>query len=149
MIIIEKSLKLDLEEVKKLLLENNLPIDDIEESAVQFFIAKVDNSIVGVIGIEQYKGIGLLRSLAVQDRYKNMEIGRNLIEYLLDYSENNAIRELFLLTTSAEKYFKKFDFYKIHRENTPTTIKETKEFSDICPAAAVIMKKGIEKLNTL
>lgn len=143
MVKIEQLIKSDLEEVKKLLLENDLPIDDIEESAVQFLVAKEGNTIVAIIGLEQYTTTGLLRSLAVRDSYKNKRIGRNLVEYLFEYCKNNAIRKLYLLTTTAEKYFEKFDFNKVQREITPTVIRKTKEFSDICPATAVVMKKSL------
>jgi len=145
MVIIEKSIKSDLEKIKKLLFENDLPIDDIEESVVQLFVVKIDNDIIGIIGLEQYEKIGLLRSLAVQDRYNNLKIGINLVEYLLKYCKNIAICELYLLTTTSEKYFEKFDFYKLDRKNTPTIIRKTKEFSDICPMTAVIMKKKLIK----
>ncbi len=143
MIIIEKSLKSDLEKAKKLLSENDLPIEDIEESTIQLFTAKEDNNIVGIIGLEQYNKTGLLRSFAVRDNYKNLKIGRNLLEHLFEYCKNNSISDLYLLTTTAEKYFEKFIFFKIDRENTPTIIKNTKEFSSICPVTAIIMKKNL------
>ena len=141
--IIELINKSDLEKVKILLLENELPIDDIEDSLIQLFVAKIGNNIVGVIGLEQYKTIGLLRSLAVKSEYKNQKYGRDLTGYFLEYCKDNKIQELYLLTTTAEKYFRKFDFYKINRENVPTMIKRTKQFSDICPVTAVIMKKDL------
>jgi len=133
----------ELEEVKTLLLENNLPIDDIEDAGIKLFVAKVKNNIIGVIGLEQYGSSALLRSLAIKERHKNKKYGRDLINYLLEYCINNKIQDLYLLTTTAEKYFKKLDFSRIKRENTPVAIKKTKEFSDICPTTAVIMKKSL------
>ena len=145
MIVVEKVIKSELEKVKQLLIENNLPVDYFEDECITFFIAKINNITVGVIGLEQYEATGLLRSLAVKSDYKNLKIGRDLIEYLLRYCKNNSIQELYLLTTTAEMYFEKFGFYKITRENTPTAIKNTKEFALICPATALIMKKILIK----
>lgn len=145
MIVVEKVIKSELEKVKQLLIENNLPVEDFEDECITFFIAKINNITVGVIGLEQYEATGLLRSLAVKSDYKNLKIGRDLIEYLLRYCKNNSIQELYLLTTTAEMYFEKFGFYKITRENTPTAIKNTKEFALICPATALIMKKILIK----
>ena len=88
MVKIEQSLKSNLEEVKKILFENDLSINDIEESVIQFFVTKEKNNIVGVIGLKQYKTIVFLRSLAVRNRYKNQKNGRYLIEYLLKYCRN-------------------------------------------------------------
>ena len=145
MIVVEKVSKAKLEKVKQLLIENNLPVEDFEDEYITFFIAKINNTTVGVIGLEQYEATGLLRSLAVKSDYKNLKIGRDLIEYLLRYCKNNSIQELYLLTTTAEMYFEKFGFYKITRENTPTAIKNTKEFALICPGTALIMKKILIK----
>ena len=121
-----------------------MPIDDIQESKVQLFVLKIDNHIIGVIGLEQYKEVALLRSLAVQDRYKNQKIGRNLIGYLLRYCNDYKVQQLYLLTATAEKYFEKFNFYKVQRENIPDRIKNTKEFSSICPVTAVVMRKDLK-----
>ena len=93
MIVVEKVIKSELEKVKQLLIENNLPVEDFEEECITFFIAKINNITVGVIGLEQYEATGLLRSLAVKSDYKNLKIGRDLIEYLLRYCKNNSMVE--------------------------------------------------------
>lgn len=141
--IIERSVKSDLESIKTLLLDNNLPIDDLDDEGIQLFVARIGNSIVGVIGLEKYGPIGLMRSLVVRDLNKNQKIGEKLIHHLLKISHRVEIQELYLLTTTAEKYFEKFDFKRIVRELVPDSIKNTKEFADICPESAVIMKKEL------
>lgn len=143
MIAIEKITKSALEKAKNLLVENDLPIEDIEASPITFFIATMNNNTVGTIGLEHYHEIGLLRSLAVKNNYKDLKIGSDLIEHLVKYCKKNSIKELYLLTTTAEKYFEKFNFQRIPRVDTPTVIKETKEFAMICPTTAVIMKKSL------
>jgi amino-acid N-acetyltransferase len=142
--IIEQSEILDLENIKALLLENDLPIDDLDDEGIQLFVARIGDIIVGVIGLENYNTIGLLRSLAVKELYKNQRIGEQLIYYLVQISNRLGIQELYLLTTTAEKYFEKFDFKRMVRESVPDSIKNTKEFVDICPLSAVIMKKELK-----
>jgi amino-acid N-acetyltransferase len=143
--IIERSVKSDLINVKTLLLENDLPIDDIDDEGIQLFVARIGDIIVGVIGLENYNTIGLLRSLAVKELYKNQKIGEKLITYLVQISKLLGIQDLYLLTTTADKYFKKFNFERMVREYVPDSIKNTKEFADICPVSAVIMKKELNK----
>ncbi|MFK5856434.1 MAG: arsenic resistance N-acetyltransferase ArsN2 [Bacteroidota bacterium] len=142
---IEPLIKSDIEKVKTLLVENNLPVNDIDKIAVQLFVVKAKNKIIGVIGIENYSTIGLLRSLAVSDNYKNLKIGAELVDYIIGYCSTNKMQELYLLTTTAEKYFVKFGFNIMERENIPDLIKKTSQFADICPASAIIMKKHLNK----
>ncbi|MBK8807850.1 MAG: GNAT family N-acetyltransferase [Bacteroidales bacterium] len=124
--IIERSVKSDLENIKTLLLDNDLPIDDLDDEGIQLFVVKIDYIIVGVIGLENYNTIGLLRSLAVKEQYKNQRIGEKLINYLVQISNRLGIQELYLLTTTADKYFEKFDFRRMIREYVPESIKNTK-----------------------
>jgi amino-acid N-acetyltransferase len=101
------------------------------------------NQIIGSIGIEKYNQIGLSRSLAVDSKFINQKVGERLIQYLLDFCINEKITGLYLLTTTAEKYFDKFGFHKIERNNVPEKIVQTREFNDICPLSAVVMKKKL------
>jgi amino-acid N-acetyltransferase len=141
--IIETSEKYDLDKIKTLLLANDLPIDDLDDEGIQLFVAKKGNLIVGVIGLENFNTIGLLRSLAVIDLYKNQKVGEALIRFLFQIGIQRGIQELYLLTTTADQYFEKFNFKRIVRESAPDSIKNTKEFGTICPQSAVIMKKEL------
>ncbi len=140
---IEPIKRSDFEAVKNLLVENDLPVNDLHDEIVQLFVAKVKNTIAGVIGLENYKSTGLLRSLAVKQQYRNNRIGRKLVDYLTGICVEVSMQELYLLTTTAEKYFEKFGFLRTGRESVPDLIKGTKEFAGICPETAVIMKKEL------
>lgn len=132
---------LDFNEIKILLSDNNLPVSDIKKDCISFFKAVENNNIIGIIGLEKYKNTGLLRSLAVKDGYKNLKIGERLVRYLFTFCQGKNIDELYLLTTTAEKYFKKFKFEKIERPKVPEEIMQTDEFKNICPESASVMRK--------
>ena len=121
--------------------QNDLPTDDIYNNSIRFFVAKENDRILGLVGLEVYKPFGLLRSLAVIDEFKNKQIGKKLVEYLITESKSEEIKELYLLTTTADKYFPKFGFIRIEREQVPDSIRQTEEFKNICPDSAVVMKK--------
>ena len=140
---IEQSKKSDSEDIKILLIGNDLPVEDLDEENIRLFIARIEDSVAGVIGLEHYNMAGLLRSLAVKDPYKNQHIGEKLISHLLGVSKQLGIQELYLLTTTAEKYFEKFNFKRTTRDTVPHSIQNTREFVDICPLSAVIMKKEL------
>ena len=142
-LIIQHTKNSDLKEITNLLLDNQLPTADITEDSIQLFVGLIKNEIVGTIGLETYKPIGLLRSLAVKDVYKNHKMGEKLVKHLFDFCISNDMEDLYLLTTTAEKYFSKFGFQKIDRRKVPEVIMQTKEFKDICPVSAVVMHKRL------
>ncbi|TCN66408.1 arsenic resistance N-acetyltransferase ArsN2 [Acetobacteroides hydrogenigenes] len=132
-----------IEEVKSLLAANNLPTADISDDAVLLFEARQSNEQVGTIGLEKYDGAGLIRSLAVKDGLKGLGIGEKLVNHLLDYCASEQVTELYLLTTTTEKYFEKFGFQQISRDMVSEEIRQTREFKDICPCSAVVMHKPL------
>lgn len=60
---------------------------------------------------------------------------------MFDYCTYEKTEQLYLLTTTAEKYFYKFGFQAINRVDVPEVISQTKKFQDICPLSAVAMHK--------
>ncbi len=141
-LVIQPAKSFHLVEIAKLLLDNQLPTEDIHENKIKFFVALVNNVVVGTIGIEKYNHLGLQRSLAVNKEFRNLNIGEKLLKHLFDYSTSEKIRRLYLLTTTAEDYFNRFGFQAINRTDVPEVISNTKEFQDICPQSAVTMFKN-------
>jgi amino-acid N-acetyltransferase len=142
-LIIQQATEKDLDAIKKLLDDNNLPTTDIHQDNIQLFIGLIDDKIMSVIGLEKYKNVGLLRSLAVTDLFKNQQVGSRLIRHIVDLCASEHIDKIYLLTTTAEKYFVKFGFTKIERMEAPDILKQTREFKDICPVSAVLMYKSL------
>jgi amino-acid N-acetyltransferase len=50
---------------------------------------------------------------------------------------------MYLLTTTAERYFPKFGFERIERRDVPETVQASVEFTSACPASAVVMRKSL------
>lgn len=123
-----------------LLKQNNLPTEDITEITKLFSI--VDNDkVIATIGLELYEKIGLLRSFAVDEEYRSKGVGSQLVNFIEDFAQQNGIKEIVLLTTTAAEYFTKRNYQAIHRENIPGEIKNSSEFKSTCPSSAVVMKK--------
>lgn len=140
-IVIQPAIRSNMNAVMKLLLNNQLPTEDVYDQKNQFFVALINNVIIGTIGIEKYKHLGLQRSLAVNKEFRNLNIGKKLLLHLFDYCSTEKIKKLFLLTTTVEKYFYRSGFQEINRTDVPDVISKTKEFQDICPISAVTMAK--------
>jgi amino-acid N-acetyltransferase len=54
-------------------------------------------------------------------------------------AEARGIRALYLLTTTAERYFPSFGFRPITRDAVPAEVRATVEFQSACPASATVM----------
>jgi N-acetylglutamate synthase-like GNAT family acetyltransferase len=134
----------DYSSIIKLLVSHSLPVDDILDSTIEFIIA-IDNrtKIIGTIGIETKGEDGLIRSLAIDEKYKSQGIGAKLLHLMEANATILGIKGLHLLTTTASDYFLGKGFIIDRRENAPETMKETREFLGICPSSAVYMKKEL------
>jgi len=59
----------------------------------------------------------------------------------LQRAREDGIDEVYLLTTTAEKYFPRFGFARTTRAAVPETVKESAEFRGACPDTAVVMRR--------
>lgn len=125
--------------VKNLLEQNDLPNKDIEDKNVKIFSLKDGDILIGIIGLEEYEEIALLRSMVTDKKYRGQGYGKILFDEIIKYAKNKRINELYLLTCTAEKYFEKLGFQKLSRNDMPKEIKKTKQFSELCPCSAVCM----------
>lgn len=138
--------KLDISSIdvaKKLLEQNNLPYQDIEDENVEVFALTYNSSLIGTIGLEAYGNIALLRSMATDKKYRDQGYGKYLFDEIIKHCKSKNINELYLLTCTADKYFKKLGFKQIFRDRLPNEIKQTKQFSQLCPCSAICMELKI------
>lgn len=139
-VIIEKATEADLSEIKELLNGSNLPVDGVDEMILKSVVGKLNGEVKGVAGLELYNKKALLRSVAVDRKFQGNGVGILLTEAAIDLAGKEGVNNLFLLTETAEKFFSKFGFKRIDRNETPAEIQSTKEFSSICPSSAIVMK---------
>ncbi len=130
----------DLPAIIQLLEVSGLPHSDIVPGKQQFVVAEIDQKIIGCAGYEAYSRNGLFRSLAVGPLYRNMGIARTMTEKIIALAQEQGIKEFFLLTTTADKFFGKLGWEMINRNDVPANIASTTEFASICPSVAICMK---------
>jgi amino-acid N-acetyltransferase len=144
MITIQKASINDLESINKLLQTADLPLVEASDNTQYFYKAiNTKNEIVGAIGLEVYGRYGLLRSLVVSNEYRNKGIANDLVGQIVKLSAGLNLKEVYLLTTTAYKYFEKHHFERMHRNDAPEEIKQSKEFSSICTVSAIVMQKTV------
>lgn len=98
------------------------------------------DSLVGTGCLEIYGTEALLRSLSVRLGIRGKSIGTGITQFLLQHARNKNIRSVYLLTETARDFFLKKGFLEINRSNVPESIKSSSEFSNVCPASAIVMK---------
>ena len=135
----------DKEKVLNLLSAAELPVEDLtNEKMKNFMVAKVkDEAIIGVVGVEMYRKIGLLRSLAIHPAYRGKGVGRRLTRKIESFGRHCGIKTLYLLTTTAADFFSKMGYKVTQRDKVPESIAKTQEFKSICPVSAVCLFKRL------
>ena len=132
----------DLADIERLLVANNLPLDGIPATLENFLVAEEDGETVGAIGLEIFGDAALLRSVVVDESVRGSEIGARLVEGALSKARVLRVGDVYLLTIAAEKYFSRFGFTVVSREEAPAAMLESAEFTAACPASAVLMKRA-------
>jgi amino-acid N-acetyltransferase len=130
----------DVEEIKRLLVDLALPTAGVDDHWKTFVVAREGKRMVACGGSEAYANAALLRSIAVSPEYQSGGIGRRLVRELIDRLASRGIREFYLLTETAEEYFRKRGFTPIDRDQVPPQVLTSREFQDACPKSAVCMR---------
>jgi amino-acid N-acetyltransferase len=137
---IERARPGEIGEIEGLLAGSDLPIEGARAHLEHFFVARVEGSLAGVIGLEQYGEEGLLRSLAVRESLRSKGIGKDLYLTLIDEARSLGIRRLILLTTTAEAYFSARGFRTVGRNTVTGALQHSAEFTGACPESALCME---------
>ncbi len=137
----------ELPEIKNLLEEVDLPISDLDVAPVHFFGIKNGTNIIAVGALEVYGTNAILRSVAVKSTLQNQGLGKEIVSFLETKAKEMGIRQLFLLTTTADAFFKKLNYLPTDREKCPREIRESEEFANLCPSIASCLSKQLSVPN--
>jgi amino-acid N-acetyltransferase len=132
----------DLRGALDLLGRSELTGQDVAEGWGHYFVVREDDGrVVGVAGLEVHGGDGLLRSVAVDPAYRGQALGTRLVAAAMERAALLRLRDVYLLTTTAERWFARRGFEACPRESAPAGIAASWEFRTGCPATAVFMKR--------
>jgi amino-acid N-acetyltransferase len=128
-----------------LLQSAGLPTVDLTaEHCEHFFFSGPVNEPSGIVGLEIYGEVALLRSLVVAPAKRGTGEGSVLLRHAEEHARTNGVRTLYLLTTTAERFFARHGYTHSPRDSAPDAIRATREFSGICPASSVFMKRELQ-----
>jgi amino-acid N-acetyltransferase len=144
---IEVASKKDLPGVIVLLQDTGLPPDGIEPHIDNFLIIRSPHRasgrevLVGCVGLEVYENYALLRSLAVHPDFRRRGIGMSLVRRITDNAKVRGINQLYLLTDTAEDFFRNLGFNPVDRVDVPSTVRQSIEFTTLCLSATSMTKR--------
>lgn len=133
----------DLPAVVQFLDANHLPTAGLAPHVHNLWVARRDRQIIGTIALEMYGHGALLRSAAVDAETRGHGLGARLAQVALAAAESAGVPAIYLLTTTAERYFPRFGFEPITREDVPADVRTSIEFQSACPASAVVMRRRL------
>jgi len=98
---------------------------------------------VGVGGLERDGSNALLRSVAVEPSVRGRGFGTALCDRLERKARSGDVETVYLLTTTATDFFASRGYVEVEREAAPAAIRETTEFTELCPSTATCMEKSL------
>ena len=121
-----------------------LPAEDLCEGQLEhFFYAGSDGSPTGLVGLEICGADALLRSLVVEERERGRGLGVALVRHAEAYAASQGARSIYLLTMTAEPFFRRLDYARLDRAAAPPSIQRMNEFASLCPASSAFMVKQL------
>ena len=130
--------------VAHLLREAGLPSSDLTSAHLEHFLAcGSSDAPEGIAGIELHGDVALLRSLAVSAKSRGRGYGRQLVVQAERLAQSQGAKEMYLLTTTAVRFFERLGFVRVEREAAPVTIQRTQEFATLCPSSSTVMMKQL------
>jgi amino-acid N-acetyltransferase len=139
--IVRRIRAVDLAAAEALLISTRLPTEELILHIDNVFAAWDGAAMVGVVGLEDHGGLGLLRSLAVAESHRRKGLARLLCDTVLARAATLGLPEIWLLTTTAEDWFLRAGFERVDRDHAPPCVRTHRQFTGLCPASAVLMRR--------
>lgn len=137
---LRRSLPEDKEKIRTLLTAAKLPAESIDANTTAFYIAEEEGRTVGIAGLEFYGIDALLRSVAVPADLRRKGIGSVIVDRMLEEAAKSDVENVVLLTETAKDFFLKKGFTLVDRSAvTNEAMRNSSEFSQVCPESAVCM----------
>jgi N-acetylglutamate synthase-like GNAT family acetyltransferase len=130
----------DLEQVRSLLAAADLPALPRSLPLSNVLVALQGDAVIGAVALEVRGLRGLLRSVVVEPEHARKGVGASLLQSLVARAQELSLRELYLITMDAEKFFSKAGFVTVRREDVPEEICSTELYREQCPEEASVMR---------
>jgi len=142
---IQRATDADAASIVALLTASGLPIDGLVDHLDTAIVARRGQDLVGCAALEIYSDGALLRSVAVSPGVRGTGLGQALTGAALSLAEDLRMPAVYLLTTTAERFFPRFGFSVVQRRDVPAGVQQSVEFRSACPASAIVMRRTADR----
>ena len=127
-----------------------LPSDDIEPRFLEhFLVARSERGPVGLAGLQLLGDKALLRSVAVIALHRSNGLGGRLVRAAEQHARDAGVKEMFLLTNDAQRFFGRHGYAELSRCSAPAEVQATAQFGSPCCGAATLMRKQLPEDRSL
>lgn len=131
----------EFDSVFELLAEAKLDFSDLKQPNIRLFRFEENGLTIGAGGLEIFGDQALLRSVAVKKELQGEGLGKEMVAQIEQAARKSGIKSFYLLTNTAPEFFKSIGYQQIDRNDFAEPLKQTTQFSGLCPVSAVCMKK--------
>jgi amino-acid N-acetyltransferase len=130
--------------IRALLEADGLPTSDLTKAAPHFVVAcDAEGRILAAGALQPFADAALVRSVVVAREARGAGLGARVVQDLERVARAAHVKELILLTQTAERFFAQQGFHVIHRQAVPRGVQQSEEFRSLCPASAMCMAKSL------
>jgi len=129
----------DLPHIATMLHHGGLIAGAARERVGRTVVAEADRVPIATAAWERVDDAGLLRSVAVAPEQRRAGAGTLVVAATLRRMLEDGIRDVYLVTESAERFFTSCGFRTIDRDDVPEKIANHPQITRECPASAPVM----------
>lgn len=120
-----------------------LPDGDLadDELAAYRILRRSDGGSCGIVAVEPYGPVALLRSLAVHPDDRGCGLGQSLVLDAEAHARAQGVRAMYLLTDDQKGFFHRLGYRSIDRDAVPPVIADTPVFRNTRPGVACMWKQ--------
>lgn len=124
---------------RSIVADAGLPLDGLGDVDTDLFVARQDDTPIGVAALEHHGPHGLLRSVAVVEGHRGRGIGSMLVAAAEAHARDTGVDGVFLLTDTAAAFFAERGYEVIARDAAPAAVMGSVEWAVACGETAVPM----------
>lgn len=133
----------DLPAVATLVGGAGLPTVGLDGSSVRLLVAEDGGAVVGAAAVESFGDHGLLRSVAVAEPLRGTAIGTRLVAEAVTVAKSAGLRDLWLLTETAEGFFTRLGWRASGDGDLPESLRLSPEYTAHCSESAAVMVRDL------
>ena len=134
----------DLRAIEALVQNSQLPTAVVvDHFPAGYVVARRGGDVVGVAALEPHDDAALLRTVAIEPDERGKGTGLALVADRLATAWKSGADRVFLLTTTAPEFFRRFGFAEVDRASAPASLQASAEFAALCPTSATCMAVSI------